>query len=81
VKKFVIIILIVSFIILAYKVVYGSPLDSYLIAHYRMNDNADSDNVMIFNKALTPDEVKWLYNSGNGREDIATRYLIAKTSP
>jgi len=26
------------------------------------------DNIMIFNKILTQDEVNWLYNGGNGRE-------------
>lgn len=32
--------------------------------------NADIDEVLIFKKALTPSEVTYLYNSGNGREDL-----------
>ncbi len=27
------------------------------------------DNIMIFNKALTQNEINWLYNGGNGREN------------
>jgi len=27
------------------------------------------DNIMIFNKVLTQDEINWLYNGGNGREN------------
>lgn len=28
------------------------------------------DNVMIFNKVLTEEEIAWLYNEGNGRENL-----------
>jgi len=33
--------------------------------------NGDIDNVTIFNKALSSNEIKWLYKNGHGRENLA----------
>lgn len=43
----------------------GSPLRPF-----KAETTVALDNIMIFNKALTEDEVAELYNSGNGIEDI-----------
>lgn len=37
------------------------------------------DNVMIFNKALTPLEIKYLYNGGTGTENIPTLIELSRT--
>lgn len=43
--------------------------------------NGAIDDVMIFDEALTAEEISWLYNNGNGRKDIRmTKIFIGNTA-
>lgn len=41
--------------------------------------NGHIDNVMIFNRALTPLEISYLYNGGMGRENISVGFELSRT--
>ena len=57
-----------------------------LILGARMNDsvvsgffNGSIDNAIVFNKALSPDEMSYLYNNGDGTENISPNGLAGVT--